>query len=204
MSEHVDRARRSPLAPGGPVRAVVLVLLAYAVAGAAAGAVWEAVWTPPGQVIAEHQVFYDSYSSLRRVFSGTGLYVVIGALTSAVVALVVTLLARGRELLTLLLVVIGSAIGAAVMLKVGTALGPADPATLAEHTVKRTPVPGALTVQGKSLLGVKSAYLIWPMSSLLVLALVFFAWPSGPQPHLRDDTHPGDPREADFPGARHR
>jgi len=203
MSEQTDRARRGPLAPGSAVRTIVLVLLTYAVLGAVAGAVWEAAWTPPGQVVAEHQVFYDSYASLRRVFSGTGLYVVIGGITSALVAFVVTLLARGRELLTLLLVVIGSAVAAAVMLKVGTALGPADPATIAEHTVKRTSVPGALTVQGKSVLGVKSPYLIWPMSSLLVLALVFFAWPSSHLPHLRRDTHPGDPREAGIPGARH-
>jgi hypothetical protein len=203
MSEHVERARRGPLAPDSPVRTIVLVLLAYAVMGTLAGVVWEAIWTPPGQVVAEHQVFYDSYASLRRVFSGTGLYVVIGGLASAVVALVVALLARGRELLTLLLVIIGSAIAAALMLKVGTALGPADPATIAEHTVKRTYVPGELTVQGKSLLGVKSPYLIWPMSSLLVLALVFFSWPSSHLPHLPADTHPGDPREADVPRARH-
>lgn len=203
MSEQADRARRGPLAPGSTARTIVLVLLTYAVLGAVAGVVWEAVWTPPGQVIAEHQVFYDSYASLRRVFSGTGLYVVIGGITSALVALVVTLLARGRELLTLLLVVIGSAIAAAVMLKVGTALGPADPASIAEHTVKRTSVPGALTVQGKSVLGVKSPYLIWPMSSLLVLALVFFAWPTSHLPRLRHDMHSGDPREAGIPGARH-
>jgi uncharacterized membrane protein len=203
MSEQTDHARRGSLAPGSAVRTIVLVLLTYAVLGAVAGVVWEAVWTPPGQVIADHQVFYDSYASLRRVFSGTGLYVVIGGITSAVVALVVALLARDRELLTLLLVVIGSAIAAAVMLKVGTALGPADPATIAEHTVKRTSVPGALTVQGKSVLGVKSPYLIWPMSSLLVLALVFFAWPSSHLPRLRQDTHSGDPRDADIRGARH-
>jgi hypothetical protein len=185
------------------VRTAVVVLLAYVVAGAVAGAVWEWIWTPPGQIVAQHQVFYDSYSSLRRMFSGTGLYVVVGGVASALVALVVALLARGRELLTLALVILGSAIAAALMLKVGTSLGPVDPATIAEHTVKRTPVPAQLTVQGKSVLGVKSPYLIWPAVSLLVLALVFFAWPSSHLPHMRDETHPGDPREAGVPGAHH-
>jgi len=185
------------------VRTALFILLAYAVVGAVAGVVWEAVWKPPGQVITDHQVFYDSYASLRRVFTGTGFYVIVGAVASALVALVVALLARGRELLTLVLVVIGSAIAAGVMLKVGTSLGPGDPASLAAHTTHRTPVSGQLTVEGKSLLGIKSAYLIWPMTSLLVLSLVFFAWPSSLLPHQHRDTQADDPREADVSRAPH-
>jgi hypothetical protein len=182
MSEHDDASRPSLFASGSPVRTALLVLLAYAVLGAVAGVVWEAVWKPPGQVIAQHQVFYDSYSSLRRVFSGTGLYVVVGALASAVLALVVTLLARGRELLTLGLVIVGSSIAAAVMWKVGTTLGPTDPAQAAAHTTGRTLVSGELSVKGKS------PYLVWPMASLLVLTLVFFASPGDAVPRESDDT----------------
>lgn len=189
MSERDDRARLGLFAPGSPVRTALFILLAYAVVGALAGLVWETVWTPPGQVIARHQVFYDSYASLRRVFTGTGWYVVVGAVGSALLALAVTLLARGRELLTLLLVIIGSVIAAGVMLKVGTLLAPGDPASVAAHTAGRTTVSGQLTVEGKS------PYLIWPMTSLLVLALVFFAWPGGLLHHDDEDTR-ADPREA--------
>lgn len=198
MSGHAERARPGLSASGSPVRTVLLVLLAYAALGAAAGVVWEQIWTPPGQVVAQHQVFYDSYSSLRRVFTGTGLYVLVGAVASALVALAVSLLARGRELLTLLLVILGSAIAAAVMLKVGTALGPGDPASIAHHTTQRTSVHGQLTVQGKTLWGVKSPYLIWPMASLLVLSLVFFAWPRSHLSH--HDTRSGEIRGGDAGG----
>jgi hypothetical protein len=201
MTQQDDRARPGLSAPGSPLRTVLLVLLAYAVVGAVAGAVWEAVWTPPGQVIAQHHVFYDSYASLRGVFTGTGLYVVVGAVASALVALLVALLARGRELLILVLVVVGSAIAAVVMLKVGTTLGPADPATVAVHATKRTAVPGQLTVEGKTVLMVKSPYLIWPTFSLLILAVVFFAWPGPRPPHDQADTRSTDPREADIFGA---
>jgi hypothetical protein len=204
MSEHDDRARPRLFAPDSPVRTAVLILLAYAVVGAVAGAVWEAVWTPPGQVIAQHQVFFDSYASLRRVFTGTGLYVLVGGVASALLALVIALLARGRELLTLLLVVVGSAIAAVLMLKVGTMLGPADPASLAAHTTGRTPVAGQLTVEGKTVLMVKSPYLIWPTASLLVLALVFFAWPSPHLPRDDEDRQAADPREAGIFRAPHR
>jgi DivIVA domain-containing protein len=193
MSEHDDEARRGDLATNSSllpiVRTVLLVLLAYAVVGAVAGAVWEWVWTPPGQVVQQHQVFYDSYASLRRAFTGTGWYAVVGTLASAVVSLGVCLLTRRRGLLALGLVIVGSAIAAAVMLKVGTSLGPADPTNNAAHTVKRTPVPGELTVEGTSHLGIKTPYLVWPMASLAVLALVFFALPVSPTDVDRPEGH---------------
>jgi hypothetical protein len=207
VSEYDDRASRRFLAPGSAwsasLRTVLLVLLGYAVMGAVAGVVWEAVWTPPGQVIAEHQVFFDSYASLRRVFTGTGWYVVVGSVASALVSLVVCLLTRHRALLTLALVIVGSAIGAAVMLKVGTSLGPPDPESIAVHTVKRTTVPGALTVDGTSHLGIKSPYLVWPTASLLVLAVVFMVLPTPPFPRDHRDMSPTDPREAGLRDARH-
>jgi hypothetical protein len=203
MSEIDDSARRGPSTLWRVARAGLLVLAAYAVVGALAGVVWEAVWTPPGQVIAQHQVFYDSYASLRRVFTGTGWYVVVGTVASAVVSLVICLLTRHRALLALAGVIVGSALGAFVMLRVGTALGPADPADLAAHTVERTTVPGELTVDGTSHFGIKSPYLVWPAASLLVLAGVFITLPVSPFPRDRRDTRAVDPHEADLPGARH-
>ena len=191
MSGH-DRGWSGLLA--SPVRTGVLVLLAYAVLGAVAGVVWEWVWTPPGQVIVQHHVLYDSYASLRRVFSGTGLYVLVAAVASALLTLVVTVLVRGRELLVLAMVVLGSAIAAAVMWRVGTQLGPGDPAGVAAHTAGRTTVAGNLTVAGKS------PFLIWPMVSLFVLALVYFAWPASFAPGDHGRSRPPDRSEAEAPG----
>src|SRR6185295_3241410 len=102
MSEHDERARPGLLSAGSVVRTALVVLLAYAVLGAVAGVVWEWIWTPPGQIIDRHQVLFDSYASLRRLFSGTGLYALVGGLTSALIALAVTTLTRGRELWILL------------------------------------------------------------------------------------------------------
>jgi DivIVA domain-containing protein len=182
IGEVAGRSRPGVLAPGSPVRTGLLVLLAYAVVGVVAGVVWEWIWTPPGEVIAQHQIFYDGYPSLRRVFTGTGIYVLVGAGASAVVALSVCALTRGRELLVLVLVLVGSAIGAALMWRVGTHLGPSDPTGLAAHTVARTPVSGNLTVAGKS------PYLVWPMTTLLVLAIIYFAWPSAALSPSRGDS----------------
>jgi hypothetical protein len=185
-------------AAGSPVRTGLLVLLAYAVLGAVAGVVWEWVWTPPGEVIQQHQIFYDGYPSLRRVFTGTGLYVLVGAPASALVALAVCVRTRGREVLVLTLVVVGSSVAAALMWWVGTHLGPSDPTGLAAHTVTRTRVSGNLTVGGKS------PYLVWPMASLLVLAIVYFSWPSSMADAQHRGGPPTDPPEPDVDDAPRR
>ncbi len=165
------------------MRFVLLALLAYVVVGVVAGVVWEWVWTPPDQIVRDGQVFYTSYESLRRVFTGTGLYVLVGGVAAAATSLVICLLTRGRELVTLGTVLIGSCAAAAAMRLVGPMLGPDDP--LSAATPKGTQVvPGQLTVNGFS------PYLVWPMVSLFVLALVFFAWPT-PRPTYHHDETPG-------------
>jgi hypothetical protein len=193
-----DSPTTSTAAPrwGGPVRFVLLTLLAYVVLGAVAGVVWEWVWTPPGQVVRDHQVFYTSYESLRRVFTGTGLYVVVGAVAAALIALVVCLLTRGRELVTLATVLVGSCVAAALMRLVGGLLGPPDPLSVAKPSGTQV-LPGKLIVNGFT------PYLIWPMVSLFVLAVVFFAWPNVSDDFRHDARHP-DPFEADASGAEPR
>jgi DivIVA domain-containing protein len=183
VSESPTSARRT--GRGSQVRFVLLTLLAYAVLGAVAGAVWEWVWTPPDQVVRDNQVFYTSYESLRRVFTGTGLYVVVGAAAAALTSLVVCLFARGRELLTLATVLVGSCAAAALMRLVGGLLGPDDPLTATPRSGTQV-VPGQLTVHGFT------PYLVWPMVTLLVLAVVFFAWPSA---RGRDDWSAADQRD---------
>ena len=180
------------------MRVVLLVLVVYAVLGAVAGVVWEWLWTPPVRLVEQHQLLYDSYASLRRVFTGTGWYALVGAVASAVLALAVCVLARARELVVLAAVVVGSIVAAFVMMKVGTALGPnATPARVVAHAANGTVVHDPLTVAGTSVWGVKSAYLVWPMTSLFVLALTYFAWPVSFAPHHRAHADAPDPREAD-------
>jgi hypothetical protein len=173
---------------------LVAIVVAYALVGVVAGFVWEALWRPPAQVVSNHSVFYTSYESLRRVFAGTvGLYTMVGAVGSLVTALTVCLLTRRRELLTLVAVVLGSSLAAWLMKVVGVARGPADPLGIAAHAANGTKVSGPLQVSGHS------PYLIWPMMSLFVLALVFFGRPSHAPPtshHRAEDPDDGDRVEA--------
>jgi ABC-type Fe3+ transport system permease subunit len=86
----------------GPALLVLEVLVAYALVALVAGLIWEAVWVPPDQVVQQHQVYPADYEALRRIFTGTGLYVLIAAIASALTALVIGLLTRRRELIVLL------------------------------------------------------------------------------------------------------
>jgi hypothetical protein len=191
MTEHTG-----PTTSIRTIRFVVVALLAYVVLGAVAGVVWEWVWTPPDQVVRDHQVFYTSDESLRRVFTGTGLYVLVGGVAAALIAFAVCFRARGRELVTLATVVVGSCAAAAVMRLVGGRLGPDDPLSVAKPPATGV-LPGQLVVNGFT------PYLVWPMVSLFVLAVVFFAWPNHPGDVPRD-TRGSDPFEADVSGADHR
>jgi hypothetical protein len=175
----------------GVVVLVLEVLIAYALVALVAGLVWEAVWTPPDQVVQQHQVYPADYESLRRIFTGTGLYVLVAAVASALTALVISLLTRRRELAVLVAVALGSGMAAGVMREVGISRGPVDPTTLAASTANGDHLPGALDVSGFS------PYLVWPMTSLLVLAVVFFAWPRSPgvRPADREGFRSDDPTE---------
>ncbi len=168
----------------------IAVVLAYVVVGALAGVVWERLWSPPTQVVQQHRLYYTDYASLRRVFSGTGLYALVSAVASALVALGAALLTRRRELLTLGAVIVGSLAAAYTMHEVGVALGPADPAKLAAVAADGTRLAGRLEVNGKT------PYLVWPMVSLFVLSLVFFAAPAARTRRAGVDAA-SEPAEAD-------
>jgi DivIVA domain-containing protein len=85
--------------------------------------------------------------------------------------------------------------------QVGTLLAPGDAPSVAAHAATGTHVIGQLKVAGKS------PYLAWPMASLLVLALVYFAWPgSFVQPRHADPTateHDAEAGPAVPGGGRH-
>jgi hypothetical protein len=171
-----------------PWRFAVAVLSAYVVVAALSGVLWERLWSPPAQFVEQHQLFYVDYAALRRVFDGTGLYVIVAALASALVALVVCVITRRHELLTLGLVIVGSVLAAFVMREVGYALGPPDPAIAAKTAADGTRLDDQLRVTGLTPL------LVWPMASLFLVALTFFAWPGHPHgPHWDDDSRADPP-----------
>ncbi|HEY0950186.1 hypothetical protein [Nocardioides sp.] len=181
---------RSSLRPG--LVQLVLGVLVFAAVGALAGVVWEWLWTPPMGVVSGHRWLAEDEAGLRGQFSGTGWFVVVATVSGLLAGAAVALFLDRVPLLTLLAVVAGSVLGTWLMLRVGAALGPDDPARLALTAKDGTHLPGALTVSRRT------PWISMPAGGLVALTLVFFGLSVGrrhphdhaPGQHL-DEHHPG-------------
>lgn len=158
------------------VRDVLMVLAACAAAGALAGVVWEAWWTPPIGVVSDHSWTVDFFQS-RELFSATALYVVVGVLSGGVVGAASAFFVDQVELVTLATVVVGSVLAAWLMLQVGSALAPPDPAVLARTAADDTRLPGTLEVSGNWPLGA------FPAGALLGVAVIYIGLTSTRRSH---------------------
>jgi len=154
------------VSPGWLVRDVVLVLVACAAVGALAGVVWEAWWTPPSGVVRGH-VWSLDFSESRGLFSGTALYVVVGLLGGILVGVTSAYFVDRVELVTLTAVAVGSVLAAWLMLRVGTALAPPDPAVAAQTSPNKTVLPDTLAVSGSWPLGA------FPAGAMIGVAVVY-------------------------------
>ena len=140
------------------------------VAGALAGVVWVWLWTPPSGVVVDQRWVQDE-SGLRGDFSATGSYVAVAAVAGLLVAVLLGVLFDRAELVTLLVVLVGSVLAGWVMYRVGLALSPADPRSLADSAEDGTRLPGRLAVDGIS------PFLAFPGGAMLGLVIVYFGLP---------------------------
>jgi hypothetical protein len=169
MSEQLTEGRTRR--PSADLRASVLwvltVVASYAVVGAAAGWLWHELWNPSvGEVF--QGGWYPSEAGLRGDFSGTALYVLVGAGAGLLLGLVLAFFGGRRPMLTLVAVVAGSALAAWLMVFVGEGLGSTeDPHVAAKTAEDGVKLPSALRVTGLSPL------LALPMGSLAAVALVY-------------------------------
>jgi len=158
-----------------------LVVAAFALGGAVAGFAWERLWTPATGVVVDHRWRPADALALQQQFSGTGWYVVVGTALGLVLGIVASLLVDRVPLLTLVAVVVGSALAAWLMLRVGVALGPPDPQHVAAAAKDGTRLPAQLTVSGRS------PFIAFPLGALLGLVIVLIGLgPRDPRPSVEE------------------
>ena len=153
----------------------LVILGLFALAGVVGAFIWEWVWTAPYGLVYDHQWMAEDEAALQGQFSGSGWYVAVAGLSGLVVGALVALFWDRRPLVTLAAVVVGSALATVVMIRIGAALGPADPRELAEHASDGTRLAGNLTVSEWS------PWIAFPAGALVALALVFIGL--GPRRH---------------------
>jgi hypothetical protein len=172
-----------PLAPYA--LEVVAVVALFAVLGAGCGWLWFQVWDPPVGTVLRGQWYLGSEEALGGVFDGTAWYVVVGAGGAVVGGVVACLFARRSPLVTLAAVVVGSALAAWLMLRVGLELSAADPETVARTAADGTKLPDRLTLEGG-----RSPYLAWPICSLIALMVLNFVLSSRTEIKAREAHDP--------------
>lgn len=161
-----DSERTSRTTSSTVVQAGVIVVV-FALVGALAGVVWEWLWTAPVAVAAQHAV-QPTFDTVRAEFSGTAWYVVVASIAGLLTSIALAMFFDRHEIVTLVAVVVGSLVAAWVMARVGGALGPPDPATVAADAKDGTEIALNLTVHGKT------PFLALPAGALLGLVVVFF------------------------------
>jgi hypothetical protein len=162
--------QQSPAEPNPSWRRLVLdavsILIGSVVVGVAAGFVWERLWTPPSGLALQGKWGLDG-EGLPHEFSGTGLYALVAIVAGLLLGSVVALVVNRDEVVTLAAVVVGAALAGALMWVVGTALGPADPHTLAKAADDFEPIVSDLRVHG---IGV---FVAFPLGATLASAAMF-------------------------------
>jgi hypothetical protein len=144
-----------------------LVVALLAAAGVVGALLWEWFWTAPVGVVVDHRWIAEDESGLQGMFDSTGWYVVVASLAGLLVGFVAALFLDRVPLLTLAALIVGSALGTFLMLRLGAALGPPDPRVLALGAPDGTHLPGELTVSGRS------PWIALPAGALVALTVVF-------------------------------
>ena len=162
-----------------PLQAV-LVVAGFTAAGLAGGRLWYKLWDVPTGVVADGQ-WYTNEAGLRDDFQGVAWYVAISVVAGLLLGMVTAWLFDRSELVTLAAVVLGSALAAYVMLRVGTHLSPADPHELAKTAQDGDKLKGALRVRS---LAPKGAF---TFGALVGLALVYAVSIGRPPAEVREN-----------------
>ncbi len=145
----------------------VLLVAALGVGAGVAGAwVWESRWTPATGV-ALNQAFVLDGQGAPVDFSGTAGYVAWALAFGVLAGVLAGVVTRDHELLTLLVLLVSTAVGGWLMARLGQALGPPDPGPLAATLDDFTPMTSDLRVHGVAPL------LTLPAGGLLGLAAAY-------------------------------
>jgi len=152
---------------------VVVVLGWYVLIGVVCGALWwlvvdPAMFTKVGDRGSMGEL------DLGKKFNGDGWYAVIGVLAGLVSGVLLTGRRSRDLLLTTCLVVVGSAIAAALMALTGFALGPGNTDVALESAAAGERVPIQLMVTATA------AYLVWPVATLIGALVVLWSPPKEP------------------------
>jgi len=160
----------------------LLLLALFALAGIGGGYAWRHLWTPPaGEARRGTWVPTPVEQGLQNDFSGVGWYVVVALVLGLVLGVVTAFVLDRAEILGVVVVLLGSALAAYLVLTVGERLSPPDPDKVAATAADGDPIEGDLEFDGWTPL------LSAPVGALTTLSAAYLLTarrrrPADPQP----------------------
>ena len=162
------------------LRDVVLVLVGFAVGAVLVGVLWPQLVDPVVVTRAETGLLTGEVALGDR-FDNVGWYALLSGGCAVLLGVLLSLRARGHEVVTLLAIVAGASLAAWLSAQVGTWVGPGDPAAvLAEAEVGAT-APDRVTLTADV------AYLVWPIAALIGCVVVLWSRPGTAAPQEDDE-----------------
>jgi len=139
------------------------------VLGLLGGVLWWVLTEPALFTVGEEGTLGMGEVELADRFSATGWFTVLAVVLGALSGGALTWWRNRDPMLTAGLLVLGSLVGTAAMARVGTWLGPPDPAVVAATARPGDLVPAALEV------GATVAYLVWTIAALAGALMVLWS-----------------------------
>ncbi len=178
MGSASDPAGRRTPGPRVAWRGLLLenlaVVVVFAVVGAAAGWCWERWVTPASGVVVDGTWMVGERvdgsidrDSLIRVFGVVGTFMLVTAVTGLVLGVLVAVLCRRSELVSVVVVTASSALAVFLCYRVGLALGPSDPTAAAAKAANGTMLDGDLSIDQLS------PFVVLPLAALVGLTVSY-------------------------------
>lgn len=194
MTSDVLPRRRMRVGIGRQLLEPLLVLLAFALAGAGAGWLWERWWTPTSGVVVDgtwipgYRAVGDSFvfdfPSLEGFFDATAQFVVIGVVVGLVLSVLCALLGKRSEIVMLVAVAGGAVLASLIAYRLGIHLGPVDPTSLETAATTGTALPADLSIEGVS------PFVAWPLGALLGLSVTYLLTAATAESQRRESEDP--------------
>lgn len=174
----------------GVLADAVVVLAAFLLAAVAVGAAWPHLVDPVVVTRTKGGLLTDEVALADR-FGAVAWYSLLSGGVSLVLGVVLLLVRRTHDVVTVLAVVAGACLAAWLSARLGTWWGPDDPQQVLAHAQVGATAPDRVV------LSADAAYLVWPIAALVGAVVVLWSRPRPESPERDPMSSPSDPEKSD-------
>jgi MFS family permease len=142
------------------LKQVAIVLLAFLVAALVVGIIWPHL-VDPVEVVRDEAGLVTNELGLTDRFDNVGWYSLLAGAAGLLLGAVLTARSKADEVLTLVAILVGACLAAWLSARIGTWVGPDDPAKVLADAKLGDTAPDRVVLTADA------AYLVWPVAALV-------------------------------------